>query len=177
MTLLRVYILGETELGEPPYQCICFLSSYAKDLILPEAVQKLRQKHPDAIRLAEQDNGNIPMQLGSISSHLPDFCRDAPPGRILSSRHEIHNIMGNSSSSLGHNTNNYEGTPRCYNLEEEGECLCSLRVCFNWFPCALKYCSNKEGEGEHRCGIKTCRKCNTFRYAVPSPAHCHWDEI
>jgi hypothetical protein len=36
-------------------QAICFISFYTGDLIPPEAVMKLRQKHPGTIRVAEED--------------------------------------------------------------------------------------------------------------------------
>ncbi|CAB4053902.1 unnamed protein product [Lepeophtheirus salmonis] len=160
--IVRILIPGEEELDQPMYQGLCFVSSYGGDLIPPEAVMKLRQKHPATLRIAEQDNGEIvqdsslslkrsPARLAALSTHLSQFCPPTQGNHILSSHHELYNP----------------------NLT----CICSLRICFNWFPCALKYCSNKEGEGEHRCGIKTCRKCMTYRYPVRSKNLCHWDEI
>ena len=67
---------------------------------------------------------------------------------------------------------------RCFSVEDRRHpCVCSLRVCLDWFPCALKYCKNREGEGEHRCGIRTCRKCLTFRYPIKAKNLCMWDEV
>ncbi len=69
--------------------------------------------------------------------------------------------------------------PRCYKYSVENAkknaCVCSLPVCVDWYPCALKYCRNREGDGEHRCGIKTCRKCTTYRFPVRTKKLCMWD--
>ncbi|XP_040583430.1 out at first protein [Lepeophtheirus salmonis] len=192
--IVRILIPGEEELDQPMYQGLCFVSSYGGDLIPPEAVMKLRQKHPATLRIAEQDNGEIvqdsslslkrsPARLAALSTHLSQFCPPTQGNHILSSHHELFSILEKSngpkiSEVSQKNVENYELLPRCFSSKDPNlTCICSLRICFNWFPCALKYCSNKEGEGEHRCGIKTCRKCMTYRYPVRSKNLCHWDEI
>ena len=86
--IMRVIILGEEELSQPMFQVLCFVSYFKGDLIPPEAVMKLRQKHPGALRTAEDDMGDIvqdlPLRitpsvskLTAISSHLPSLCKDA----------------------------------------------------------------------------------------------------
>ena len=85
--ILRLIIPGEEELNEPRAQTICFISSFNNDLISPEAVMKLRQKHPGTVRIADEDMGEIvqdsPLKVGPrasalwISSHLPKMCREA----------------------------------------------------------------------------------------------------
>ena len=85
--ILRLIIPGEEELNEPRAQTICFISSFNNDLISPEAVMKLRQKHPGTVRIADDDMGEIvqdsPLKVGPrasalwISSHLPKMCREA----------------------------------------------------------------------------------------------------
>ena len=86
--IMRVIIPGEEELGQPLFQALCFVSYFNGDLIPPEAVMKLRQKHPGALRTAEDDQGDIiqesPLSLTSnlpklaaISSHLSSLCKDA----------------------------------------------------------------------------------------------------
>ena len=86
--IMRVIIPGEEELWQPLFQVVCFVSYFNGDLIPPEAVMKLRQKHPGALRTAEDDQGevlqecdlsinSIPSTLASISSHLSSLCKDA----------------------------------------------------------------------------------------------------
>ena len=86
--IMRVIIPGEEELGQPLFQVICFVSYFNSDLIPPEAVMKLRQKHPGALRTAEDDQGEIVQEcplsispslpkLTAISSHLSSLCKDA----------------------------------------------------------------------------------------------------
>ena len=87
--IMRVIIPGEEELRQPLFQVICFVSFFTGDLIPPEAVMKLRQKHPKAVRTAEDDQGNsvqdcplsiavsTPSKLSKISSHLSSMCKDA----------------------------------------------------------------------------------------------------
>merc|ERR1719411_1452914 len=84
----RVILLGEEELGEPAYQALCFVSAFTGDLIPPEAVMKLRQKHPGTVRVAEVDEGEVVQDSQHvfkytkanayrISSHLSALCKDA----------------------------------------------------------------------------------------------------
>ena len=91
--ILRLIIPGEEELNEPRAQTICFISSFNNDLISPEAVMKLRQKHPGTIRTADEDMGEIvqdsPLKVGArasalwISSHLPKMCREAFTSEVI----------------------------------------------------------------------------------------------
>ena len=85
--IMRIIIPGEEELGQPLFQVLCFVSYFNGDLIPPEAVMKLRQKHPGALRTAEDDQGDIvqasPLsitpilpKLTAISSHLSSLCKD-----------------------------------------------------------------------------------------------------
>ena len=86
--IMRIIIPGEEELGQPLFQVVCFVSYFNGDLIPPEAVMKLRQKHPGALRTAEDDQGEVlqecdlsinstPSKLATISSHLSSLCKDA----------------------------------------------------------------------------------------------------
>ena len=78
------------------------MSAFTGDLIPPEAVMKLRQKHPGTVRVAETDEGNVvqdspllvkmstasqtpPMAnvKKSISSHLPSLCKACHLGQHL----------------------------------------------------------------------------------------------
>lgn len=193
----RVILLGEEELNEPAYQVLCFVSAFTGDLIPPEAVMKLRQKHPGTVRVAESDEGSVvqdsPLILvadrqSSISSHLPALCggggRKPATAAIFTSTHEVHSILQHSV----HNVDDvakpypaYSDLERCSSVSPLSgggvACQCSRPVEFYWYPCALKYCRNQDSEGEHRCGIRTCKKTMMFRYPAMSKQHCLWDEV
>lgn len=191
--VVRVIVPGEEELGQPRFQAFCFVSSFSGDLIAPEAVMKLRQKNPLTVRIADEDRGEVvqdsnlllspsPIRLASVSSHLASFCRESRD-KIFSSEHELYNILdstdGPDVSSISHTAvTDYDKLPRCFAADDRRQpCICSLQVCIDWYPCALKYCRNREGEGEHRCGIRTCRKCTTYRFPTKFKNLCLWDEV
>jgi len=195
----RVILVGEEELNEPAYQVLCFVSAFTGDLIPPEAVMKLRQKHPGTVRVAETDEGNVVQDCPllvlnhlaikkAVSSHLPSLCKEAKRQTFTSS-HEMHSIVQHSQRSSGQDGDidsmteeahpGYpEGLERCGALSSlKGQaCQCTMAVDFYWYPCALKYCRNQDSDGEHRCGIRTCKKTMTFRYPAKSKLHCLWDE-
>ena len=190
--VLRIIIPGEEELGEPIFQTLCFVSSFTGDFIAPEAVMKLRQKHPSNVRVAESDEGEVVQDsnlqlkatknLHLISTHLPGLCnKDAG---IFSSNHELHSILKRKSQHFNVETliksltRSHGDLPRCPLTTGNNEsCQCTRQVWLHWYPCALKYCRNKDGEGEHRCGIKTCKKCLTYRYPGRSRKFCTWDQV
>ena len=188
--ITRVILAGEEELNEPRAQTLCFITSFTNDLITPEAVMKLRQKNPGAVRTADDDLGetvietSIRLQIRSyalISSHLSKMCR----GDTFSSQNELSNIFEGNNGKLTAVTSEsgYENLQKCYYLDYHESnnmaCICSRQICFHWIPCALKYCKNRGDDGEmteHRCGIKTCQKCTTFRYKTKTKLHCLWDD-
>ena len=161
---------------------------------------KLRQKNPGAIRVADEDLGEIVQDsslklfsksLALISYQLPKMCRG---DNVISSHHEIANILEGRTSNNNNDINNnkdrvqevsqndlgYDELQRCYSLpynedNRRKSCICARSVNLSWIPCALKYCRQKDGV-EQRCGIKTCKKCLTFRYRAKSKLHCLWDE-
>lgn len=139
--IMRVIISGEEELGQPLFQVLCFVSYFKEDLISPEAVMKLRQKHPGALRTAEEDQGdleqdsplsiklNLP-KLTSISSHLSQLCKDAKT-TSYTSQEDLQNILNKASNqgndrlgaivkpsigSLTTSIEGYEELPSCSNL-------------------------------------------------------------
>lgn len=188
--ITRIILAGEEELNEPRAQTLCFITSFTNDLITPEAVMKLRQKNPGAVRTADDDLGetvietSIRLQIRSyalISSHLSKMCgRDT-----FSSQNELSNIFEGNNGKLQAviSESGYENLQNCYYLDYHESnniaCICSRQICFHWIPCALKYCKNRGEDGEtteHRCGIKTCQKCTTFRYKTKTKLHCLWDQ-
>ena len=86
VTITSITIPGEQELGEARYQVLCFVSPGTGDMIPPEAVTKLRQKHPGAVRVAEESRGRVVMDNSAtlivnkaqyLSPHIPQLCREA----------------------------------------------------------------------------------------------------
>ena len=59
VTVTRVTVPGELELGQDRYQVVCFVSPGTGDMIQPEAVSKLRQKHTGVTRVAEESRGRV----------------------------------------------------------------------------------------------------------------------
>ena len=183
--ILRLIIPGEEELNEPRAQIVCFVSSFNNDLISPEAVSKLRQKHPHAIRVADEDMGEIvqdsPLRIAKnqlISTHLGKSCKEA-----YTSHYELDKIFNGNlhkvKEYLHEETDiKYQELSRCFSLAHNDAypCICSRQVYLNWYPCSIRYCKNNDDEGEHRCGVKTCLKVLTFRYKVKSKLYCNWDE-
>lgn len=112
--IMRVIIPGEEELGQPLFQVLCFVTYFNGDLIPPEAVMKLRQKHPGALRTAEEDQGDLVQEsplyvtpnlpkLATISSHLPQLCKDARTTSYTSLQdvQNILNVASNQGDRLG----------------------------------------------------------------------------
>lgn len=133
MQIVRLIIAGEEELNEPRAQTLCFVSKFNNDMISPEAVMKLRQKNPGAIRNADEDLGDFyldtgikldPRSYSIVSSHLPKMCR----GEVFSSRTDLLLIFdGNNDRihSVSQDDTNIE-VPRCYKLgyNEHKMCQC-----------------------------------------------------
>ena len=67
-------------------QVLCFVAPASTDMIPPEAMTKLRQKHPGTVRVAEESRGSsvlahpvslVPARAGHLSRHLPALCKEA----------------------------------------------------------------------------------------------------
>jgi len=200
VTLTVVTIPGEEDLGEPRYQVLCFVGLGTADLIPPEAMTKLRQKHPGTVRVAEEYKGTIvvdnsvslvPARSGHISVHVPHLCREArhttfAPVSLLEGWRAGDRLGDRTGERREEATWVREASQhwetgrqtRCAHTVHSGvDCVCSVTHCVHWFPCSLKYCRNTAGEGEHRCGIRTCSKCTALRYLSPSRQLCSWDQV
>ena len=198
VTVTRVTVPGEQELGQDRYQVLCFVSPGTGDMIAPEAVSKLRQKHTGVTRIAEESRGRVVIDNSAslivnkaqyLSSHIPSLCREAAtstfvPEHLISQYKEgvIGSKKGEKRYSLNsHNNEQYGELTRCAKTEPSvtEQCLCVIDVCVHWYPCSLKYCrnNNSNDNGEHRCGIRTCSKCSEMRFTAKNKQRCSWDEV
>jgi len=204
ITVTVVTVPGEEELGQPKYQVLCFLAPTASDIIPPEAMTKLRQKHPGAVRIAEEGRGRVVVDNSAsiivskahhLSHHIPTLCKEArdttfAPDHLLKQYQEGSLGQGKGGSSRRDNKDisnlsrsqatQYTGLARCASLEvgSKTPCLCVVENCVYWYPCSLKYCRNTNGDpGEHRCGIRTCSKCTEMRFTSKNKNLCSWDEL
>jgi len=195
VTITVVTQPGEEDLGQARYQVLCFVSPSPDDLIPPEAVTKLRQKHPGTVRVAEEWRGSsvadhpvniVPTRAGHLSRHLPSLCKEARDStfasRALLDSYRQGNLgrgveQRDEAAWLREEGVDLKGQSRCGEADMGGKCVCSVETCLQWFPCSLKYCRNTSGEGEHRCGIRTCAKCTTLRYLALGRQLCTWDQL
>jgi hypothetical protein len=123
--------------------------AFNNDLISPEAVMKLRQKHPGTVRIADEDMGEIvqdsPLKVGPrasalwISSHLPKMCREA-----FSSEHELFNILGGNLQKVdatSQKDEGYEDLQRCFSSPSSqdniGGTPCIWHFFFEW--CQIRH--------------------------------------
>jgi len=204
VTVTVVTVPGEEELGQPRYQVLCFVSPTSSDIIPPEAMTKLRQKHPGAVRVAEEGRGRVVVdnsaniivsKANHLSHHIPVLCKEARDttfapdhllkqyqegslgqGKMVQARRDNKDVTYFSRSQA----TQYTGLARCAGMEvgSKAPCLCVVENCVFWYPCSLKYCRNTAGDpGEHRCGIRTCSKCTEMRFTAKNKNLCSWDEL
>lgn len=194
--IFRVLILGEEERGETQYQVVCFVIKSNKiDFISADAVSKLRQRNPSAIRQPEEDRGkelfemDLSVELNKssiISSHLPELCEEATTTTFA---REVDLRAWTDSKNYARDIVSLTAAvkrfpppqlSRCHSTSSWSQpCQCQLEVCVGWYPCSLKYCRGKDSSGRtvnYRCGIKTCRKSRVFYYYVQHKHLCLWDE-
>jgi len=111
--IVSAYILGDEELQREQiqFQILCFVTRFYKtDFVPPDAMAKLRQKNPWAVRTPEKDAGreNVTMDVlldvrsaDWISPHIKTICADAQS--TYGRREELEAIVAlraNSSSYL-----------------------------------------------------------------------------
>lgn len=85
--IFRALILGELEKGQSQFQALCFVTRLQHNEIIPsEAMAKLRQKNPRAVRQAEEVRGLEQLHMdvavnfsqgGLLSPHLHNVCAEA----------------------------------------------------------------------------------------------------
>lgn len=195
--IFRAYVLWEEELGftrNKPFT-LCFVSRFNKnEFISSDAMSKLRQKNPTAIRTPEEEKVpemhimDLQMNLKKtdvISPNIKKFCKEA---NITTYAKESDIKIW--SQALGQDMNLLMSTVKRIHPEKytnckdtaaiTSPCLCHYHICVGWYPCGLKYCRGKDSAGRYvsyRCGIKTCRRFLSYDFVVDKKYNCLWDDI
>lgn len=192
--IFKALVLGEEERGQSSYQVMCFVTRFINnEFISSDAMSKLRQKNPSAIRHPEEDKTpeshtmDLILNLehaNVISPHIATVCKDA-----RDSTYATDNDLKVLSSTLNKDYTILLSATKHTSMYRIGECPkvldtsracnCNYEICVGWYPCGLKYCRGKDSSGKtvsYRCGIKTCSKCRTFKYYVRRKFQCIWDE-
>ncbi|ELU18787.1 hypothetical protein CAPTEDRAFT_184708 [Capitella teleta] len=192
--IFRAIIQGEEERGFTGHQVMCFVTRFIRhEFISSDAMSKLRQKNPGAIRHPEEDKGVETVQTDLLvdlneaslfSPYVLSLCSGAKESTYTrdSDLKLLAHTLGKDYTQLLSATSRRSGNTlqRCNDVAEIWRpCLCHYQTCIGWFPCGLKYCKGKDSTGKvvsYRCGIKTCSKCREFEYYVSRKQLCLWDE-
>ncbi|CAL1570426.1 unnamed protein product [Knipowitschia caucasica] len=191
--IFRALILGELERGQNQYQALCFVTRLNRNEIIPsESMARLRQKNPQAIRLAEERRGLEQLTMsaavnlsraGQLSSHIHNMCSEAPE-TIYTREADVKywlekGVDGSMFEELPRTTEAASLQP-CHSAKDLWQpCLCTYNLRLEWYPCLLKYCRSRDSAGKgssFKCGIKSCSKGYHFTYFVPQKQLCLWDE-
>lgn len=186
--IFRALILGELERGQNQYQALCFVSRLGRNEIIPsESMARLRQKNPQAIRLAEERRGLEQLEMSAavnlsrasqLSSHIHNMCSEARDAIYTRESDVRHWLDKGADSSM------FEALPQaaeaCHSTKDPWQpCLCTYGLRLEWYPCQLKYCRSRDAAGKgsaYKCGIKSCSKGFHFTYYVAQKQLCLWDE-
>lgn len=195
--VFRVFVPWEEERGvvENKPQVLCFVTKFGKsEFISSDAMSKLRQKNPTAVRTAEEDRGlekhtlDLQMNLDLshvLSHHIYNICQDATFSaytkesdvKILSQT--LNRDLPSMMSAM--KKTDIEKYSRCKDTTDILKpCFCQYQICIAWYPCGLKYCRSRDPSGKvlnYRCGIKTCRRCLVFEHYARQKKYCLWDDL
>ncbi|KAL4229088.1 hypothetical protein ACF0H5_012127 [Mactra antiquata] len=195
--IFRIYVPWEEERGivQSKPQVLCFVTKFGKnEFISADAMSKLRQKNPTAVRTPEEDRGlerhtlNLLVTLDKasvLSPHLYNICHDA-----VDSTYAKETDIKLITKALNKDTEKVmtalkntelEKHTRCKDTSDIAKpCFCQYHLCIEWYPCGLKYCRGKDSTGKvvnYRCGIKTCRRCLSFEHYARQKMFCLWDDL
>lgn len=137
----------------------------SSDLIPPEAVTKLRQKHPGTVRVAEEWRGAavlelpvavVPSRSGHLSRLLPQLCKEArdttfasralleqvqqkellqPELLLLQVRQGVLRGVEKREESAWVRPGQDWGAAVRCGEEGTGPCVCRVDSCVLWYPC------------------------------------------
>uniref|UniRef100_A0A1A8BRT4 Out at first protein homolog n=1 Tax=Nothobranchius kadleci TaxID=1051664 RepID=A0A1A8BRT4_NOTKA len=191
--IFRALILGELERGQNQYQALCFILRLSRNEIIPsESMARLRQKNPQAIRLAEERRGLEQLTMTTVanlsrawqlSSHIRNMCSEAQEAiytRDADVKYWLEKGVDGSIFEALPQTTEVSSFQACHATKDLWQpCLCMYSVRLEWYPCLLKYCRSRDATGKgstYKCGIKSCSKGYNFTYYVPQKQLCLWDE-
>ncbi|XP_018020034.1 out at first protein-like [Hyalella azteca] len=194
LQVVHVVRLGEEELGQKPFQQMCFISKFSRDdFISSDAMSKLRQKNPWTVRTPEEnletDELDVDLSIdvdtvgAVLSPHVSSLCSSSPTTTFassrdlkswLNSRHDVDSDW--ASLSDGSHQLPSRGVLSCNQLTAAAQpCICQQQVCLWWYPCGLKFCKDRDDSGKaitYRCGIRTCRRCRIYSFYAATQAQC-----
>ncbi|XP_072469049.1 out at first protein homolog isoform X1 [Notamacropus eugenii] len=192
--IFRALILGELEKGQSQFQALCFITRLHHNEIIPsEAMAKLRQKNPRAVRQAEEVRSLEQLHMDVavnfskgawLSPHIHNVCAEAREA-IYTREEDIkfwleRGVDGSIFETLPSQSADLSSLRRCRLVSDRWKpCLCHYGLSLAWYPCLLKYCHSREPSGRlssYKCGIRSCQKSYNFEYYVPQKQLCLWDE-
>ncbi|KAF6105224.1 out at first-like protein [Phyllostomus discolor] len=188
--IFRALILGELEKGQSQFQALCFVTRLHHNEIIPsEAMAKLRQKNPRAVRQAEEVRGLEHLHLdiavnfsqgGLLSPHLHNVCAEAVDTiytRQQDVKFWLEQGVDSSIFKTLHKDTEQALLPRCGQVKDRGmPCVCHYGLSLAWYPCMLKYCHSRDRLAPYKCGIRSCQKSYSFNFYMPQRQLCPWDE-
>ncbi|XP_008568418.1 PREDICTED: out at first protein homolog [Galeopterus variegatus] len=188
--IFRALILGELEKGQSQFQALCFVTRLQHNEIIPsEAMAKLRQKNPRAVRQAEEERGLEQLHMdiavnfsqgGLLSPHLHNVCAEAAEAiytRQEDVRFWLEQGVDSSVFEALPKASELAELPRCRQVGDRGKpCVCRYGLSLAWYPCMLKYCHSRDRPAPYKCGIRSCQKSYSFDFYVPQRQLCLWDE-
>ncbi|XP_074158647.1 out at first protein homolog [Sminthopsis crassicaudata] len=192
--IFRALILGELEKGQSQFQALCFITRLHRNEIIPsDAMAKLRQKNPRAVRQAEEVRGLEQLHMDVavnfskaawLSPHIHNVCAEAREA-IYTREEDVkfwldRGVDGSMFEMLPSPPADLSSLRRCRLVGDRWKpCLCHYGFNLAWYPCLLKYCHSREPSGRltsYKCGIRSCQKSYNFDYYVPQKQLCLWDE-
>jgi len=193
--IFRMITMAEEEKGQraDSYQVLCHVIRFSKsDFISADAMSKLRQKNPGAIRTPEEDKGLETFLMDSrilvggnavnaISPHINGLCNEAPHSTYVREQdlRLVAKILNKDYRDLAaaaqpipllhaanFTSNSYvETEPKCKDVKDwNAPCFCQWEICIGWYPCGLKYCRGKDGTGKVVSYRCGIKTCQKCRY-------------
>ncbi|XP_055964153.1 out at first protein homolog [Sorex fumeus] len=187
--IFRALILGELEKGQNQFQALCFVTRLHRNEIIPsDAMAKLRQRNPRAVRQAEEARAPEHLHMdvavnfsrgALLSPHLRNVCAEAADAvytRQEDMRFWLQQGVDASVFQALPEDAQPPLAPRCGQAGDHGQaCVCRSGLSLPWYPCVLKYCHSRERASPYKCGIRSCRKAYSFSFPAPRRPLCLWD--
>ncbi|ESO05785.1 hypothetical protein HELRODRAFT_77423 [Helobdella robusta] len=196
LQIFKLSLLPEDDLFQTGVINFCFVTRITKnEFISSDAMSKLRQKNPSAMRHPEEQLPTsiytMDVMLNARASHLlsphinslcktakySTFAEQADIKLLAQIMNKNYSLLEESMKKLPDINGNHSACS--HTSTETSPCICHLTVCVEWYPCGLKYCRGRDSQSRvlnYRCGIKTCKKCSVFKHYVSSFLMCTWDE-